>query len=279
MICAPVSVEPVNAILSTPGCLTRCAADRRARAGDDVDRARREPDLGRELGHAERRQRRLRVGLEDDGAAGRQRRRELPGRHHQRVVPGDDLAGDADGLLQRVEEERAAERVRPARDGGDRGRVEAEVLDRLVELGLHRRDRLADVPHLELRQLLAVGDERVGERVQQTGALGRRRPAPVALERRARRLDCSVDVGLGAHRDLGQRLAGRGLDELPQVAAGSLRRLAVDEEQVLTLGRDRHEAGRYRVSSPRTAEPRSFRSQREGARPRSRRPPRGSRTR
>ena len=24
MICAPVSVEPVNAILSTPGCCTRC---------------------------------------------------------------------------------------------------------------------------------------------------------------------------------------------------------------------------------------------------------------
>ena len=249
MICAPVSVEPVNAILSTPGCLTRCAPIVVPGPGTTLIEPGGKPTSVASSAMRSARQRRLRVGLEDDRAAGGQRGRELPGRHHQRVVPGDDLAGDADGLLQRVEEERAADRVRAAGDRGDRRRVEAEVLDRLVELGLHRRDRLADVAHLELGQLLAVGDERVGERVQQARALGRRRPAPVALERGARGLDGSVDVGLGAHRDLGQRLAGRGLDELLQLAAGGLRRLAVDEEQVFALGRDRHgrdpnEAGR-----------------------------------
>ena len=118
--------------------LDEVRADRRAGPGDDVDRARREADLGRELGHPQRGQRRLRVGLEDDRAARRERGRELPGRHHQRVVPGHDLAADADRLLQRVEEERAADRVRAAGDRGDRGGVEAEVLDRLGELGLDR---------------------------------------------------------------------------------------------------------------------------------------------
>ena len=167
------------------GMLDEVRADRRARARDDVDRAGREADLGRELGHAERAQRRLRVGLEDDRAARGQGRRELPGRHHQRVVPGDDLARDSDRLLQRVEEERAADRVRAAGDRGDRGGVEAEVLDALVELGLDRRERLADVAHLELGELLAVGDERVRERVQQARALGRRACGP--SRRRARR--------------------------------------------------------------------------------------------
>ena len=59
--------------------------------------------------------------------------------------------------------------------------------------------------------------------MQQPRALGRRRPAPVAVERGARGLDGAVDVGLVADRDLGQRFAGRGLDELLQLAAGGLR--------------------------------------------------------
>ena len=92
--------------------LDEVGAGGRAVTGDDVDRAGREADLRRELGEPQRGHRRLRVGLEHDRATGRERRRELPGRHQQRVVPGDDLAGDADRLLQRVGEERAADRVR-----------------------------------------------------------------------------------------------------------------------------------------------------------------------
>jgi hypothetical protein len=88
---------------------------RRAVAGDDIQSAGREADLDGELGQANRGQRRLRVGLEHDGAARRERGGELPGRHHQWVVPGDDLSRDPDGLLQRVEEEGAADRVRAAR--------------------------------------------------------------------------------------------------------------------------------------------------------------------
>ena len=62
-------------------------AGRRPVAGDDVDRAGRKADLGRELGEPQRGHRRLRVGLQDDGAAGGKRGRELPRRHQQRVVP------------------------------------------------------------------------------------------------------------------------------------------------------------------------------------------------
>ena len=169
-------------------------ADRRSVAGNDVDDAVGNADLVRQLGEPERRQRRLRIRLEHDRAAGRERGRELPRREHQRVVPRHDLTADADRLLQRVEEQRAADRIRASGDRADRTRVEAEVLDRLRELGLHRRDRLADVARLELRELLAVGDERVCESVQQARALGRARLAPVAFERGARGLDRLVDV-------------------------------------------------------------------------------------
>ena len=42
-------------------------------------------------------ERRLLRRLEDDGAAGANRRRQLPCRHQQRIVPRDDLGGDTDG--------------------------------------------------------------------------------------------------------------------------------------------------------------------------------------
>ena len=109
MISAPVFVEPVNATLSTPGWRTRYAPTVGPSRGNDVDRPGREADLRGELREPECAQRRLRVGLQHDRAAGGKRGRELPRRHQQRVVPRDDLAGDADGLLQRVEEERAAD--------------------------------------------------------------------------------------------------------------------------------------------------------------------------
>src|SRR4029079_17498992 len=141
-------------------------------------------------------------------ATRRQRRRKLPGRHHQRVVPGDDLAHDAHPLLQRVIEQRTADRTRLAADRRDRRGVETEVLDGLVQLCLHRGDGLADVARLELRELLAVRDDRVRERVQQPGALVRRRLPPGTGKRTLGRLYGAVDVGLAGERNRRQWIAG-----------------------------------------------------------------------
>ena len=74
MISPPVFVEPVNATLSTPGCLTRYAPVVGPVAGDDVDRAGGKADLGRELGDAEHAERRLRIGLQDDASSRRRAR-------------------------------------------------------------------------------------------------------------------------------------------------------------------------------------------------------------
>jgi hypothetical protein len=122
------------------------------------------------------------------------------------------------------------------------------VVDRDRELCLDRRDRLADVPRLELGELLAVRDDRVGERVQEARALGRGRLPPGAGERRPRRLDGAVDVLLAGHRRPRERLAGRRLRQVAQLAGGGLGRLAVDEEPVLAPGRDRHRANPKRRS-------------------------------
>ena len=87
---------------------------------------------------------------------------------------------------------------------------ETEVLDGDADLGLDRGDGLADVARLELRELFAVRHDRVRERVQEPGALVRRRLAPGAVERRAGSLDGAVDVGLAASaaRASGSPVAG-----------------------------------------------------------------------
>ena len=55
-----------------------------------------------QFAQAQRGERRLLGGLQHHGAAGRQRRAELPGGHQQREIPGNDLADHADRLAQRV---------------------------------------------------------------------------------------------------------------------------------------------------------------------------------
>ena len=57
------------------------------------------PASMRELGDRQRAERRLRRGLDHDGAAGRERGRHLPRDHGDREIPGRDRGDDADRLL------------------------------------------------------------------------------------------------------------------------------------------------------------------------------------
>ena len=97
----PTSALPVNAILSTSGCSTIAAPAVRPSPVTMLTTPGGKPGCRRKLGQRERRQRRLLGRLQHRRAAGADRRRELPRRHQQRVVPRDDLAGDADRLAQR----------------------------------------------------------------------------------------------------------------------------------------------------------------------------------
>ena len=72
----------------------------RAGAGHDVDHACREAGLVGETRENERCQRRQLGGLEDHGAACGERGGQLPCRHQEGIVPGDDLSANADWLAQ-----------------------------------------------------------------------------------------------------------------------------------------------------------------------------------
>ena len=68
----------------------------RPRAGDDVDHARREPRLGDQLRQQQRGERRGLRRLQHHRVPAGEGRRDLPGRHQQREVPGDDLPDHAE---------------------------------------------------------------------------------------------------------------------------------------------------------------------------------------
>ena len=135
-----------------------------AGAGDDVEHALGQ-DLVRELGEAQRGQRRRLGRLEHDRVAGGERGTDLPDRHQQRVVPGRDLADDADRLApdhRRVALEVLARRLalHAARGAGE----EAQVVDGGGQLvGLDRGERLAGVARLELGEFVGVRLDGVGE--------------------------------------------------------------------------------------------------------------------
>ena len=167
-------------------------------------------------GELQGRERRHLRGLADHGAAGRQRRRDLPGEQQQRVVPGDDAADDAERVLDHERELRRLDRRdhpagAVAADLGvvvERGRAPLDlvaVLDqRLAALGGHRPG-----------ELLAVLAQPPRDLVEHLAALAGRRRRPAA-ERLARRGDRGVDL-LG-------RGGGDGRDRLGRVGVLDLDR-------------------------------------------------------
>ena len=210
------------------------AADRLARGlahpREDVHHAVGDARLGGELGQRERHDRRLLGGLEDDGVARGQRRRELPRRHQDRVVPRHDHADHADRLARDQ-----ADHARPGRpdlavdlvDG--LGEV-AEAGHGAADLALGVADRLAHVDGDHRRELVAVALDQVGEAEQDGAALARREARPRArLERAARGGDGAVDVLGVAGGDVEDGLARHGADARERRAGGGVDEGAVDE--------------------------------------------------
>ena len=202
-------------------------------AGDDLQHPRRQ-ELLRQLDEAKRRQRRLLGRLQDLDVAGRERRPELPDRHHQRVVPrcdpGDDpewLAPDDRGVALDVLA-RSLALERPCGAG-----EEAQVVGRERHLVARDRHRLADVLRLELGQLLGVVVDHVGELQQQLHPILRRLVGPLG-ERLAGGLDGALDVLRARPRHLGDHLARRRVEDLHRLAGRRVDPLAADE--VLVLG-------------------------------------------
>ena len=154
-------------------------------AGDDVEHARGQ-ELGRELGQPQRRQRRRLGGLEHDRVAGRQRRADLPDRHHQRVVPRRDLADHADRLAPDPATcSPRGTRPRPCPRGCARRRRRSAGCrpSTGISSSLTACERLAGVARLELGELVARAPR---SRRRASAARARARPASCSTSRRTR---------------------------------------------------------------------------------------------
>ena len=202
-----------------------------ARPGDDVHHPGWQVGLANHVGEQVGAQRGGGRRLEDDGVAGRQGRRDLPGQHQEREVPRDDLRRHAQ-RTRVAPREGVVELVGPAAVIEEVGRGQrhvdvAALLDRLA--GVHRLDHgelagaLLDDPRDAVQVLgaLAAGEPRPGGRVSATG--GRHR---------------TVDIGLRGSCDLGQPLLGSRVDDVEGGLGPARHEAVVDEEPVLRADLD-----------------------------------------
>ena len=154
----PVSVEPVNAILSTSGWSTSASPARPPKPGTTFTTPGGKSSCSIERREGERRHRRVLRRLDDDRVAARERRAELPGEHHERRVPGNDRADDADRLAPRVGQERPdlRHRVARARSGRRRRSTRSSARSSSSSAAISR-SRLAVVARLDPGEHVAVG--------------------------------------------------------------------------------------------------------------------------
>ena len=82
--------------------LGKCRTRGLAKSGNNVDHAVWNACFLDQFAEAQSGERSLLGGLEHDRASRRQRWRQLPRRHHEREIPGDDLADHANRLPQRI---------------------------------------------------------------------------------------------------------------------------------------------------------------------------------
>ncbi len=214
----------------------RMGAQRRARfmtvATDHVDRALRKTHLGRQFRQAQQRQAGVLGGLDHTGVARRQGGTDAAAEDLHRVVPGNDVPGDAMGLAHRehgiaglIGQGLAMQLV------GGPG-VVLEIARQGRGIGAGHLQRLAGVPGLDLRQLFVVLQHRLAQARQQAPALQGRQAAPgpveVVAQRPLRGLYRQVDVLGGAAGDPRVGDAGAGVEYRNVLGPGRGLPLVVD---------------------------------------------------
>jgi hypothetical protein len=175
------------------------------------------------LGQPQRRQRRVRRGLDDHGVAGREGRGELPGQQEQRIVPGHDRGHHPDRLLEHQRELPLLDRRDhpPALVAAELG-VVGEGVGGPADLVGVLDQRLAALQRHQPAQLLGVVAEPGGDPVEQLAPLAGRGPPPPG-QRRPRRPHGGVDLRRRGGPHLGDRfLGGRVAHHLDRAVAGDL---------------------------------------------------------
>ena len=198
--------------------------DHRAGSEHDVHDAGRKLELLEDRRQANHRQRREFCGLEDADVARRERRRELPHRHEQRIVPRNDLSADADrlahgeGLRGRGHVEGLSVRLRRE------ARVVAETVGGVDRVVLGLAQRLAVVERVDAHELVAMRVDCFGDFEEQRRSIGGRDRSPRSfVERAPRRNDCRLGVVRGSlgHRRHRPPLAGLSSSRVPPSPASA----------------------------------------------------------
>ena len=208
--------------------------------GDDVEDAGRQADvlgdLGEEVGVA----RRLRRGLEDDGAPGEQRRRDLVGDEAEGCVPRDDRPDHADRLADEQAELTTHGGLHLLLEGEGRGQARVVVEDTChpARRVLGDGEEGAGLTRPQLARLLALAPQALGDRPQVLSPLGMGQPRPRALVKSLTGgVDCPGHVGLPGFGHAEIQLLGGRIDDLDDVGGGGLDPLPADEEAVVVADR------------------------------------------
>lgn len=191
-----------------------------AEAGDEVEDTGGEAGLLDEVGEDETRQGRLLGRLHDNGVAGGQGRADLPGKHEQGEVPGNNLTADTnleDQLATEVQSERArvvtygllagvVEHVGGNVDGlalnlVGPATVVTDAGGNGADIALGHGDGLAVVKGLDGGEQVEVLLDKVGELEKQAAALRGSDLAPCGLESLAGGGDGEIDILLGGLTD------------------------------------------------------------------------------
>lgn len=200
-----------------------------AKARDDVDNTGGETSLDDEVADVESAERGLLGGLHDNGVTGGQGRADLPGKHEQGKVPGDDLAADTNGLVAGIGEglvvgvdDLTLDLVGPAA-------VVSEAPGSVGDVCLGHGQGLAVVEGLDGGNGLDIPLEQVGELGQHAAPLAGGDLSPGTLDGSAGSRNCKVNVLLSSFMDGTDGLFIVRVDGLEGLALGSLDELVVDE--------------------------------------------------
>ncbi|SEK09162.1 hypothetical protein SAMN05216550_117123 [Paraburkholderia tropica] len=214
-----------------------CCARRLALAGDDVEHARRKARFVREFGETDRGERRFLRGFEHDGAAARERGRDLPHGHQQRKIPrhdgGDHARGHATrgGVVAHARRKREREIDRAAFDLGRPARHVTQPLHAAAHFQHFRKaQQFALIERFERGEFVAVLLDEIGELEQQTLACGGRQASPrIGFEGAARGAHGCVDVGVAGVGNLRDFMAGGRIEHGEMAAVAALDKASVDE--------------------------------------------------
>ena len=167
-----------------------------------------------EPGKVEQRRRAVLGGLDDEGAAGGQRRADLHGGEEELAVPGHDGGDDADRLAPDPDlHVGLVDRQMGALDLVGEARIIAVVVGDIGDLRRGLADDLAGVAGLDLGQSRRDRRDEVGEAVEQLAALRRRHPGQGPPREGADApLDGTIDVAPHGLGHVGPGCAGRRIE-------------------------------------------------------------------